>query len=109
MPKEPPKTYEDFRKDFPELAEAYDALGKAAHENGPLDQQTRALVKLGLAIGARQEGAVRSHTRRAITAGASRGELLQVVGLAVTTVGFGPTVATYAWVKDELARLGDST
>jgi len=104
MPNELPKTYEEFRSDFPELAEAYDALGKAVHENGPLDQRTRELVKLGLAIGARQEGAIRSHTRRAMAAGASREDLLQVVGLAVTTVGFGPTVATYAWVKDELAR-----
>jgi len=103
MSKELPKTYEDFRKDFPELAEAYDALGKAVHERGPLDQRTRELVKLGLAIGARQEGAIRSHTRRAIEAGASRDDLLQVIGLAVTTIGFGPTVATYAWVKDELA------
>lgn len=103
MPNELPKTYEEFRNDFPELAEAYDALGKAAHENGPLDQRMRELVKLGLAIGARQEGAIRSHTRRALAAGASREDLLQVVGLSVTTVGFGPTVATYAWVKDELA------
>ena len=94
-----------FRNDFPELAEAYDALGKAVHENGPLDQRTRELVKLGLAIGARQEGSIRSHTRRAIAAGASRDDLLQVVGLAVTTVGFGPTVATYGWVKAELAGI----
>lgn len=104
MSRQLPKTYEEFRKDFPELVEAYDALGKAAHECGPLDQRRRELVKLGLAIGARQEGSIRSHTRRAVEAGVSREDLLQVIGLAVTTVGFGPTVATYAWVKDELAQ-----
>ena len=104
MTQELPRTYQDFRKDFPELAEAYDALGQAVHEHGPLDRRTRELVKLGLAVGARQEGAVRSHTRRAIDAGATRDDLLQVIALAVTTIGFGPTVAAYAWVTDALTR-----
>ena len=92
-----PKTYERFREEFPQLAEAYDALGAAAHQRGPLDLKTRELVKLGLAIGARQEGATRSHTRRAVEAGASREEVLQVVALAVTSIGFGPAVAAYDW------------
>ena len=29
-----PKTYERFREEFPQLAEAYDSLGAAAHERG---------------------------------------------------------------------------
>ena len=97
-----PKTYERFREEFPQLAEAYDSLGAAAHEQGPLDLKTRQLVKLSLAIGGRQEGAVRSHTRRAVEAGASREEVLHVVALAVTSIGFGPTVAAYDWTTEEL-------
>ena len=50
-----PKTYERFREEFPQLAGAYDSLGAAAHQQGPLDLKTRELVKLGLAIGGRQE------------------------------------------------------
>ena len=73
-----PKTYERFREEFPQLAGAYDSLGAAAHQQGPLDLKARELVKLGLAIGGRQEGAVRSHTRRAVEAGASREEVLHV-------------------------------
>ena len=59
-----PIPYQEFRSDFPELVEAFDALAAAAHENGPLDERTRRLVKLGIAIGGRLEGAVRSATRR---------------------------------------------
>ncbi len=85
-----PKPFRQFRKQFPTVAEAYDALGSAAHESGPLDGKTRELIKLAIAIGARTEGAAHSHTRRAIDAGASRDEILHVLALAVTSIGFAP-------------------
>jgi alkylhydroperoxidase/carboxymuconolactone decarboxylase family protein YurZ len=99
-----PKTYLNFRETFPELADAYDRLGTAAHEAGPLTAKARELVKLGIAIGARQEGAVHSHTRRALGNGASKEEVLQVVALAVTSIGFGPSVAAFSWVTDEFGE-----
>ncbi len=97
-----PKPYSSFRSRLPTIAEAYDALGAAAHNSGPLDDKTRQLVKLAIAIGARQEGAVHSHTRRAIEAGASQDELMHVLALAVTSIGFAPTVAEYTWIHDTL-------
>lgn len=54
---------------YPAVWDAYAALGKATAEAGPLDQKTRRLVKLALSIGASSEGAVHSHTRRAIEEG----------------------------------------
>lgn len=100
-----PPTYERFRSAFPELSAAYDALGEAAHLQGPVDLKTRRLIKLGLSIGARAEGAVRSHARKAVEAGASQAEVLQVVALAVTSIGFGPAVAAYSWITDALNDL----
>lgn len=97
-----PKPYTDFREEFPAVAAAYDALGSAAHESGPLDDRTRQLVKLALAIGARQEGAVRGHTRRALALGLSRDEIMQVVLLSITTCGFSMAVAAYTWIRDAL-------
>lgn len=96
-----PKPYLEFRDRFPELAEAYDKLGEAAHQSGPLDDKTRQLVKLALSIGAGNEGAVQSHTRRAIHAGAKHEEIFHVLALAVTSIGFPPTVKAYTWVTDE--------
>lgn len=99
-----PKPYLEFRERFPELAEAYDKLGEAAHGSGPLDDKTRQLVKLALAVGAGNEGAVHSHTRRALQAGATQDELFHVLALAVTSIGFPPTVKAYTWVTDELTK-----
>ncbi len=80
--------------------QAYAALGKATAESGPLDQRTRRLVKVALAIGASSEGAVHSHTRRGIDEGLSRKELKQVALLAIATLGFPQAVRALTWIED---------
>jgi len=62
-------------------------LEKAVHQAGPLDDKTRALIKLGISTGARLEGAVHSHVRKALDAGATPAELKQVALLALPTIG----------------------
>jgi AhpD family alkylhydroperoxidase len=99
-----PAPYTRIRAEFPQVAEAYDALGHALHEAGPLDDKTRQLVKLALAVGARLEGATHAHTRRALEAGISPEELKHVVLLAMTTLGFPSTVSAYTWIMDELDK-----
>lgn len=84
------------------VVQAYEALGKACAEAGPLDGKTRELVKLGMAVGGRLEGAVHAHARRALAAGATADEIRHVVILAVPTVGFPTTVAALTWVDDVL-------
>jgi AhpD family alkylhydroperoxidase len=81
------------------------AQGKegANAEAGPLDARTRELIKLGMAIGGRLEGAVHAHARRALTAGATPAEIQHVVALAIPTVGFPTTIAAFTWVGDVLA------
>ena len=97
-----PKAYEDFKKAYPKIWQDYDRLGAAVHDSGPLDKKNRELIKLAMAIGARLEGAVHSHTRRALEAGATREEIHHVVLLGVTTLGFPHTVAAMTWVEDDL-------
>ena len=65
-----PGAFGRFMKDFPEVFQGYEAMGKAAHAGGPLDAKMRDLVKLGMSIGARLEGATHSHARKALAAGA---------------------------------------
>ena len=95
-----PKPYTDFIDRHPEVAKAYEALGKACHEAGPLDVKTRHLVKLGIATAAQSDGGVRSHARRALDAGATVDEVRHAVMLALTTTGFPRTVAGMQWVEE---------
>ena len=95
-----PGRFVKFQRDFPEVYQAYDALGAATASAGPLDGKVRALVKLGIAVGGQMEGAVHSHTRRAIEAGCTPEEIRHVVLLGTTTLGFPSMMKTLSWVED---------
>ena len=95
-----PQTYTDFRSAYPEVASALDQLGVAADAAGPLDEKSVRLSKLGIAIGALAEGAVRSNVRKALGAGASADEIRQVGVGAITTIGFPAAIAALGWIDE---------
>ena len=97
-----PKPFLSFGRGNPKVVQAYEALGEACARAGPLDTRTRELVKLGMAIGGRLEGAVHAHVRRAREAGATPAQIRHVVALAAPTVGFPTTVAAFTWVEEAL-------
>jgi len=99
LPK-PPQTYRDFTARYPDLAKAWELVHKGGDAAGPLDEKTRRLVKLAIAVGAKQEGAVHSSVRKGLAQGITREEMEQVVALAVSTLGFPATVAAFSWVRD---------
>ena len=99
-----PKSYETFKKSYPKVWQAYDRLGALSHEQGPLNQKSRELVKLALSIGGKLEGAVHSHTRKALKAGATPKEIRHLVLLGLTTLGFPATIAALSWVEDVLKK-----
>lgn len=96
----PPKRFSAFIRQHPEVGNAYTALGKATIDAGPLDIRTAQLVKLGIAIGMRHEGAVHAHARKAIDAGCTVEELRHAAILGTTTVGFPNMMAAYSWISD---------
>ena len=97
-----PQPLQEFIKKYRDIWQAYENLGDKCHEGGPLDEKTRRLVKLGIAIGALLEGAVHLHTKRAVEGGISEDEILHVALLAITTIGFPSTIAVLTWIKDVL-------
>ena len=99
-----PKRFEKLHQDYPEVVSAYELLGKAVHSSGPLDDKTRALIKLAISAGAGLEGAVHSHTRKAIEMGISKEEIRQTVLLALPTIGLPSTMAAMSWVDDLLEK-----
>lgn len=99
-----PKRFVQFKADYPEVFKAYDSLGNATQEAGPLDTKTRALVKLSLAIGSGMEGGVHSHTRRALEAGVTADEIRHAVLLGTTTLGFPTMMKAMSWVDDVIKK-----
>ncbi len=99
-----PKVLEEFAAKYPEVWDAYNRLGEAAAKAGPLDERTQRLVKLAIAIGAQREGAVHSHTRRALKVGITPEELIHVGILAVTTIGWSAAFAAITWINDIIAQ-----
>jgi 4-carboxymuconolactone decarboxylase len=97
-----PNVYLGFREDYPAVAAALDKLGEAVDESGPLDERSSRLIKLGLAVGALAEGAVKSNARKALAAGASADEVRQVGILAITTCGFPCAIAGIGWIDEVL-------
>ena len=102
-----PDIIEGIRAEHPGLWDAYTHLEEKAAATGPLDKKTQRLVKLALALGAREEGAVHSHTRRALRQGITRAELLQVAALGITTLGWPHATAGRSWILD-IVESGDS-
>ena len=99
-----PDFLEGVIKQYPVVWKAYQDFGEACSDAGPLDEKTVRLVKLALAVGAQSEGAVHSHTRRALKQGISPEELRQVALLAVTSIGWSPSMAALSWIQDVVDR-----
>ena len=99
-----PNVYQKFEHRYPVVKEAFDALGAAEHDAGPLGEKERRLVKLGIAVGAESEGAVRSHVRKLLGVGVAEEEILHTIVLALTTVGFPATNAALGWAEEVFAE-----
>jgi len=97
-----PRIYRDLRAEHPGIAKAYDALGNACREAGPLSEREQRLVKLGIATGLASEGGVRSHVRRGLMEGISAEDLLHAIVIAVPTAGFPASAAAYQWAREVL-------
>lgn len=97
-----PEHFEAFKTEFSDVYEAYQKLGEACHEEGPLDEVTRRLVKLGMAVAMGSEGAVHAQVRRALEEGVSEDQLKHVAILAIPSIGFPRAMAALTWIKDLL-------
>ena len=109
MPTKLPPPAEAFREEYAEVWKAFTALGDRCHKAGPLDERTRRIVKLALAIGAGLEGGTHSAVRNALAAGIAPEEIKHVAVLGVTTIGLPSTMRALTWIGDGLQPEDDST
>ena len=95
-----PQHHQSIVRQYPHYMAALDAVGEAAANAGPLPAKTRHLVQIAAAAAIRSEGAVHSHTRRALAAGATRAEVQHAVIVATSTIGFPNVMAALSWISD---------
>jgi AhpD family alkylhydroperoxidase len=95
-----PKNYQSIVRKYPHYMAALDALGEAAASAGPLQPKTRHLCQIAAAAAIRSEGAVHSHTRRALVSGATPEEVQHAVIAATSTIGFPNVMAALSWIND---------
>jgi alkylhydroperoxidase/carboxymuconolactone decarboxylase family protein YurZ len=99
-----PEKFVNFKNKYPEIETAHQQLGTAVHTAGPLDEKTRALVKLAISGGAGMEGGFHAQVRKSRELGISWDEITHVALLAIPSIGFPNSVALLSWIDDIKAK-----
>ena len=99
-----PSAAKRIADDYPEVWEAFTALGEASSAAGPLDPKTLRLIKIALAVGAGLEGAVHSHVRRALAEGIPADEIKHIALTTIPTLGFASALRALSWIEDLTGR-----
>jgi AhpD family alkylhydroperoxidase len=67
----------------PDTVRGYQMLSSAGQKTGKLDEKTRQLISLAVAVTTRCDGCITFHTDAAIKHGASKEEIIEALGVAV--------------------------
>jgi AhpD family alkylhydroperoxidase len=97
-------TIGEIAKLSPETIRGYVGLSAAGQKTGHLDAKTRELVAFGVAISLRCDGCIVTHTDAAIKQGATKEEIAEALGVAIT-VNAGAALIYPARVMDAYATL----
>ncbi len=99
-----PKNFTWIMSEFGEVVEAHQQFGQKLQSAGPLEGKSIQLIQLAGAAATRSEGAVHSHVKRALEAGASPEEIYHTIVLLASTIGFPAVAAALSWAKDLINR-----
>lgn len=83
-----------LRQDITPVMSAFNELGKQAMSPATLDEKTKELIALGIAVASRCDGCIGFHVRTLVRLGASKAEIEDTLGVAIY-MGGGPS-AMYA-------------
>ncbi|MTH33115.1 carboxymuconolactone decarboxylase family protein [Paracoccus limosus] len=87
--------WKDFREDLlgrigtlngyaPDSVGAYMQASGAGRKSGHLDEKTRQLISLAVAVTTRCDGCISVHAREAVSAGATKEEIAEALGVAMS-------------------------
>ncbi|HEY9131981.1 MAG TPA: carboxymuconolactone decarboxylase family protein [Dyella sp.] len=87
----------------PGTLKGYQTLSKAGEETGHLDAKTRELISLAVAVTTRCDGCITVHTGEALKHGATREEIAEALGVAVS-MNAGAALVYSARVMDAVSQ-----
>ena len=73
----------ELAKLSPDTLRGYQTLSAANSKTGKLDEKTRQLISLAVAVTTRCDGCITFHSEAALKAGASKEEISEALGVAV--------------------------
>lgn len=93
-----------LRGDIPDVMKAFSGIAQAALAPKALDRKTKELIAIGIAVATRCDDCIGFHIRAALEQGASRQEVVEVLGMAIY-MGAGPSVMYATHALDALSQL----
>ena len=99
------EVFTEFKKDFPNIYQGHEALGKLIHEQGgPLPEKVRWLIKLAISGASGHHVSLETHISKAKEAGATDHEIKHALLLLIQTVGFPTFMEAYSTYKKKLCK-----
>ena len=89
---------------LPDLMKSFYALSKASSTAGALDTKTKELIALAIAVAIHCDDCIAFHTSSALKAGATKEEILEMLGVAVF-MGGGPALMFATHVIEAVEEL----
>ena len=81
-----------LQKEAPETFAGFNHMGKAAKKNGALDEKTKELIALGIAISTRCESCIGFHVKSLVRLETTREEFCEALEM-IAFMGGGPSIA----------------
>jgi 4-carboxymuconolactone decarboxylase len=96
-----PSGIETLRAISGDVAQGFGSLRRAIEESGPLEPKVRELINIAAFAAARIESGLKTHTGRALDAGATPDEIHQALLLTFGSCnGIGPTTDALYWADE---------
>lgn len=81
-----------LQEETPELFTGFNTMGKVAKTSGALDEKTKELIALGVAISTRCDSCIGFHVNSLVRLGTTRAELCEALEM-ISYMGGGPAIA----------------
>lgn len=96
-----------LRKGIPDTMTGFSALAQGSCVPGALDEKTKELIAMGIAIALRCDGCIGFHTKALIKLGATRAEFQEMLGVAIY-MGGGPSLMYAAQAMDAWEQFSEA-